>query len=342
MVVDRVTLKLEVLTPLFMGGAHQDQRSSVDAFRIPSLRGLARFWFRALMGGVISNAQDNLERVRQLESEVFGSTEQASAVQFRLLNSPQHPECKVKGEGGIRYLAFSLRNRVGVSPGDKIEVAVECRPGAKEAQNRLFLALGAFWLLANLGGLGSRSRRGFGSVVVVSAEPEIPPALPPFPVRDRNSKELASSLAGGLGKLWGLYSQYAARKPSSKTSYWEGTTLPEYDILAKGVARVRVASFCNTSDWKDVLDKLGQKLRECRRPTNVQQPQIFGLPSPGYKNRRASPLLFKVVRFCTGKYGAVLTLFKAEFLPGVRRGNWDYKVLDKFLDDVDGDEVPLP
>lgn len=345
--MDGFTLQLEVLTPLFMGGAGNQLQSQGDAFRILSLRGLTRFWFRALMGGVIGNGPNNLTRVRQAESEVFGSTERASAIQFRLLNSPRYSKYQLSRRVGVGYLGFSLGRDEGVgalSPGERVEIAIEGRPGAGNTQSELLLALGALWLLANLGGLGSRSRRGFGSVVVTSVKPFDGQSLPSFqmPDRGRGPGDLASFLSEGLEKLRNLYSGYLGQSPVGATRAWEGTTLPEYDILARGAARIKVASV-TFPHWEEVLDHLGRRLKQARGMYARPRRQTFGLPMPSRRDvRRASPLLFKVVRFPSGRYGAVLTLFKATFLPSNIKDGWDYTILDKFLDDNDGPEVKLP
>ena len=65
-------LDLEFVTPSFLGSA--DQQAEWQA---PSVRSQLRWWFRAVAGGTL---EGNLERVRRLEAEVFGSIARRSAL----------------------------------------------------------------------------------------------------------------------------------------------------------------------------------------------------------------------------------------------------------------------
>lgn len=79
--MQRVSVQLQLVTPLFLAGA--DPRGQPE-LRAPSLRGLLRFWLRALLGGVL-NGQPHM--VFQKECRVFGSTDSASPVVVRLTGS---------------------------------------------------------------------------------------------------------------------------------------------------------------------------------------------------------------------------------------------------------------
>jgi hypothetical protein len=63
----QIDLALETVTPLFLGGA--DPRGDPE-LRPASFRGLLRFWFRALVTGVIGDG--NLPTLREAEAAVFG------------------------------------------------------------------------------------------------------------------------------------------------------------------------------------------------------------------------------------------------------------------------------
>ena len=56
----RLTFKLQVVTPLFLSGANQQ----VAELRPPSIRGALRFWFRAMMGGVVGG---DWQKVQELD-----------------------------------------------------------------------------------------------------------------------------------------------------------------------------------------------------------------------------------------------------------------------------------
>ncbi|MBX5459388.1 MAG: type III-B CRISPR module RAMP protein Cmr1, partial [Thermogemmatispora sp.] len=67
----KATFDIKVITPLFLAGANQ---AEVE-LRPPSLRGPLRYWYRALIGGIVGG---NLAEVRRRETEVFGSAEYGS------------------------------------------------------------------------------------------------------------------------------------------------------------------------------------------------------------------------------------------------------------------------
>lgn len=350
--VSGVRLKMEVVTPLYMRGQDSSE-NPLDAFRVPSLRGLARFWFRALMGGVIGNTSQNLDCIERLEGQVFGSTEQASLVQFRLEGIPRSRrgviDRKSSGMSDMNYLAFSLWDRPAVPPGESIVLVINVRPGVQGdiSQNGLGIVLGSLWLLTHLGGLGARSRRGFGSIAVVnpvSYPPELE-KLPPFICEDSEPERYASFLSSGIGRLANLYQEYARRMLRQKDwgeSWSQSARLPKYDILARRVARVRVSSD-HFQSWEQALSSLGGRLKRARTGLSPTKRQIFGLPLPRVSSqRRSSPLLFKIVRFRSGEYGAVLTLFKAQFSQGSGTTDANYGDLDEFLNGIQGHEVQLP
>lgn len=56
-----LSFKLQVITPLFLSGAQQKEAE----LRPPSIRGALRFWFRAMMGGVVGGDVAKVRSVRE-------------------------------------------------------------------------------------------------------------------------------------------------------------------------------------------------------------------------------------------------------------------------------------
>lgn len=163
----QVTVQLETVTPLFLGGA--DPRGEPE-LRPPAFRGAMRYWFRAALGGVIGDK--NLEGLRKLEREVFGDAEYGSPiaiqVRWKPLQFSEHPILPHKTPSGRRR-AFHPRQGFEV-------VLHTTRPVKPLVWSNATMA---FNLAILLGGLGLRSRRGAGSLRVVnSSSPEL---VPPFP-----------------------------------------------------------------------------------------------------------------------------------------------------------------
>lgn len=79
-----VSFECEVVTPMFMDGA---QRKHAE-IRASSVRGIARWWFRAMMGGVLG---DNLRDLYRSESIIFGDTKSGSPISVRIRDIDPDP-----------------------------------------------------------------------------------------------------------------------------------------------------------------------------------------------------------------------------------------------------------
>lgn len=166
---ERLTLKLEVLTPLFMGDADQTQAT----LRPPSIKGLLRFWYRA---AVLDTRQ---------EGALFGSTRHGQCPFLLRFEEEARTDWRWDrrwvarfdhGEGhqarnGLRYLGYPFdlaeRNEAGraaIGPGSRYRLEFVFPRGSQPHERRALLA--SVWLLGHLGGAGSRARRGFGSLVL--------------------------------------------------------------------------------------------------------------------------------------------------------------------------------
>ena len=102
------TRTIELLTPAFCRGAYQD----TPEIRAPSIRGMVRWWFRALnapptLGG--GDRQRNWQNVWEEEKEIFGGvagTATASKLVFRVskinATTASHPTLPHKPSPGQR------------------------------------------------------------------------------------------------------------------------------------------------------------------------------------------------------------------------------------------------
>ena len=114
--VEEKIYTLEVITPMFIGGADK----KVAEFRIPSLKGVLRFWWRALYGKKF----DSLVKMKEHEDLIFGSTDIKSSFSVEVVDSKINKEINLpKGEeypvyinnvrrkvklGILHYLSFGL------------------------------------------------------------------------------------------------------------------------------------------------------------------------------------------------------------------------------------------
>ena len=70
------TFDIEVITPLFGGGVEAGINDPITLIRPSSIRGHLRFWWRATRGATFSSAAE----MRQCEEKIWGSTEEPSKV----------------------------------------------------------------------------------------------------------------------------------------------------------------------------------------------------------------------------------------------------------------------
>lgn len=187
--------ELELVSPAFFAGALQQKADC--RLRSATLRGLLRTWWRMLHTNHLSSKD-----VGGLEQAIFGSAEQAGALQIQLspvaLADPllysqkdmvdvlegtkdaQEPDGKTTF--GLYYLSYGMdtRKRDKKTQKEKGKTRFYLPPGATwrlelsardvklghyhlSADDVLQQAQSALWLLCHYGGAGAKSRKGFGS-----------------------------------------------------------------------------------------------------------------------------------------------------------------------------------
>lgn len=165
------TFHLRVDTPLFNDdsttGAEQAGRTSV---RVPSIRGVLRYWYRAIAAGHGIDTHTDLTTLAESEEEVFGSTRSPSPIRMRIANAPSATyvhDWADEHDGvfyGARYLLGqglwrgNDLTRPCLQPGARFDLQVRFTSDSS-ITNRFMLAL---WAWLTYGGLGARTRRGFG------------------------------------------------------------------------------------------------------------------------------------------------------------------------------------
>ncbi|MDH7477712.1 MAG: type III-B CRISPR module RAMP protein Cmr1 [Candidatus Bathyarchaeota archaeon] len=253
---------IEAVTPIFIAGA--DQRSiENEGLRAPSLRGLMRWWFRALAGDYLG---DSLRHLKEAESEIFGSSSLKSKVLLRTscADSPAGitKEYRTWKEATVwsnyvDYLFFSCLDKRKDRRTNLIKVI--SRPYYPEKstfeidifgyQNELKVALASLWALIYLGGLGFRARRGSGCLKVKKVEGDTyglnficddPKKLEEFLIRNIN-KALNS-----VGE-WLKTKQYISTVPTS----------PKYAILSPHHSALFIKKVYS-KNWISALDEIGK------------------------------------------------------------------------------------
>jgi CRISPR-associated protein Cmr1 len=179
-------------------------------------------------------------------------------------------------------------------------------------------AAAALWLLVQLGGVGSRSRRLGGSL---SATASVEHGGLEFALNGASAAAVANELASGLRQVRSIMAKYYAAARALSQS-------PAFDILEPVACSVWVLDMYDR--WETASEAVGSALRSFRVATqgaaatvpSLRERAVFGLPlrgvsiTPSQIDRRASPLWLKLSKTRAGRYVAVATLFKSQFLPG--------------------------
>lgn len=319
----RITATFEVVTPLFLGGA--DPASTVE-LRPPSIKGALRFWWRALAW---RRHNGDLDAIRKEEQEIFGTAGddhgrlgQASfGLRARWLAEPNRlaekgPRSLTSGKSGASYLSYGIINRGQgnaprpcYQPGGYFELTFQALRRLDNESGFHPSLLDAIKLFGLLGGLGGRSRRGWGSVALVKLGGEGGVLQSQAPQNLDQYRDALSSILGST-----------AHTPEAG-----------YSAFGKG-ARLHV--FGVGADAPAILDQLGQAYQAFRRePAN--RSFVFGLPHTrfgGDADRRASPLLFHVHKL-SDRYAVAATFLRAPFLDG--QPCWrEYEKIERFLDQL--------
>lgn len=189
----RLQATYRLLTPAWLGNADQNAE-----LRTAPLKGLLRFWFRAAEPQYrlpATSAPSATPRGSGLSREewLFGTAGERGGIglgSFSLQPPSERPRLirweDVKaarfdeGSGrntrnGLLYLGFSLKMnalRTALPAGLSFTLQWDLRPTEELFRDRpttrraLRGLLAAFWLLGTLGGMGTRSRRGFGALAL--------------------------------------------------------------------------------------------------------------------------------------------------------------------------------
>ena len=132
-----VTFNIKFITPLLLHGANS--RTPDELGLAKALRGAWRFWFRAIVGGMLNNASG--PELYKLESKVFGSADQDIGAKFRMLVEPvgEPITCEPRIQFSQRMVQFT-----GFREGCKFKITIRPREGMIDKERDILLC--SIWL----------------------------------------------------------------------------------------------------------------------------------------------------------------------------------------------------
>ncbi|MBF0101673.1 MAG: type III-B CRISPR module RAMP protein Cmr1 [Desulfobacterales bacterium] len=296
--IEEKEFEVEVVTPLFLGGADTKKAE----LRIPSFKGALRFWWRVIYGS------DDIEDMKKREDEIFGSTDRKTSFDLKiysmtdcspkLSNLPKGKEFKVQSKGKtfhlgiLDYLAFGLRDfRTGYTKEHipdknkfKLTLVIKNKNAKGEIEN-------AFRMLVYFGGIGAKSRNGFGSLYV--------PNLQPF-----QNKNLFNS--------------------TSSTK--DFTSLSNKCILFN--------QFSPVNDWTQALSEIGMAYKDARlsieRKHSYEKRLLIAKPIVQARNndRHSKPYFLHVSKLPNGKYQGQILFMPYNYYEPAKRAEY-FKTCEK-------------
>ncbi len=154
--VIKTTYECEILTPAFINGANKSE----PELRTSSLKGVMRFWWRALQSNL------PIKDLKEQEGQIFGSSEDnvgKSKFKLRIVGEIEQDSVQlVTGKNKTNTTIKALK------PGEKFNIIISSISSTQE--HRLYEKILEISLL--LGGLGKRSRRGRGSIQIIKRNNE--------------------------------------------------------------------------------------------------------------------------------------------------------------------------
>jgi CRISPR-associated protein Cmr1 len=305
-----LTARFCITTPMFLGGADPTTEAEL---RPASIKGALRFWWRALMW---SCGAKDIFSLHKEEGSIFGSSDSG---QSRVLMRLEKTLCEGYSVSDRwppaswqHYTGYGLRDngeRRFLKPGQHFSVFFGMQRCSDEQRGQVVSAVFALGLL---GGLGARSRKGWGSITLTEFDGE----KWTCPDSDKEWMKAVKSLFGSNIKDAAPYSAFTSK------------TLFNCGPMQKSAAAAQ--------EW------LGNRYHVHVKDTFPKSDRSqFGLPrnfnsdakgTRPRKERRASPLFLHIHQCPSGKALPAALWLPSDFLPGEPDISGDGKSARDFID----------
>ncbi len=344
-----IEVTYRVVTPMFCGGSDPERGAEL---RLASFKGVLRFWWRALAW---SRCAGDLRKIREQEDKLFGNaSEGQSRVLMRLARTYQElKDCEPgsvlkvsRGNqqtvgAGARYLGYGVMEAFGSQKRNteagqltrgclrapfEFTVQLRCRD---LSEMDLALLREALVALGTLGGMGAKSRKGYGSLVLKSliasndACWSVPKSMDGLKAAIRHLR-CDRKTEGSPG-----YTAFSSGTRHILLSGGDKNPLPLQLLDRVGREMVRYRSWGRNGKLLGEIKaerrfKEDHNLMKGGRPTKHPCRIAFGLPHNSREvkvgpfasgiDRRASPL-FIHIHECGGMPIAVVSFLPSQFLP---------------------------
>ncbi|MGC8726324.1 MAG: type III-B CRISPR module RAMP protein Cmr1 [Thermoplasmata archaeon] len=275
----KIEAKFEIVTPM-LHGAHQTKAE----IRVPSIKGMLRFWWRAI------NYNSNIYELWEKDAFIFGSSDEKigkSKVSIMLT------------ENNTSTYYNKNPKPTGLDGEFKIRIDIN----EKQVDNTVYVydeVVKVLKVVGLLGGIGSRSRRGYGSISIVELKTDNNTQWEVPTNKDQYITELKNLLSNSKNNV----------SLPSYTAFYSGTRI----VVSKKTFLTEQIAF--------------QEIKKEYKNYNKKN-EGFGLPS-NRRNRRASPLFFHI-HHISGQYIWTCVFFKSKFQESKDMPPDNYKAVDDFI-----------
>ncbi|MBD3192925.1 MAG: type III-B CRISPR module RAMP protein Cmr1 [Candidatus Heimdallarchaeota archaeon] len=264
---EKTTYDCQSITPLFLGGADND----IAELRVPSIKGLLRFWWRAIVGLPIKSLQKK-------EGEIFGSSEEGvgrSNFSIRLV-AEKEPVRK-------NHLMLPHKRRSFTKEGITVDQEFSLILSSLKGNHQNYSEILQASLL--LGGIGKRSRRGFGSIKISSINGK----ASTFDYSLKSILQLINSIKDDYRIVDGKIKLKAQRNLKKRYPF-----LKEIELSKEPL-----------SSWKEVVEKIGWATHHYAREDAI------GIGRG--KQRLASPIYISTIKKAPNEYFPIVSTLETVF-----------------------------
>ncbi|MEF3191401.1 MAG: type III-B CRISPR module RAMP protein Cmr1 [Campylobacterales bacterium] len=378
--MNEIKASFRIVTPMFLGDANS---SANDGLRPPSIKGVLRYWWRALNWQVALERSNHdhdraLEWLHDNEARLFGATATevggGQGVFLMQIEATQpivseNNKNLLENKPGLQYLAgqglYNYRDKLlrnYIKPGQSFTLMLRFKP--KTTQEDITSIKQALLLFGLIGGVGARSRRGFGSITIEKLDNEKIP---------NNVNEYIHALQQLIGNPTTDLPPFTAFSSQSRIDISKKGTdiISVHDEIGRELQLYRsygkdgkVNGKSAERNFKDDHDLI-LNFAKNNSLTRIPRRTVFGLPhnyffsSTRYKvdyfppdqdnkeGRRASPLFIHLHQFPDKSVIGVQLLLPATFLPSKKKltfkkdrndkknidfTNVDWSIVKRYLD----------
>jgi CRISPR type III-B/RAMP module RAMP protein Cmr1 len=283
------TLRVNLIMPAIIGGANSRKLDTPLLLRPPAVRGMLRFWTRALAGGAgMSEAQ-----MREIEGKLWGDTRYGQGIRILAPTSVFTKSAKM-----FLFPHKSTEQKKSktdmIQPDQEAVLRFGIPPHVLDEMNKIKAVV---WTWLHLGSIGKRARRGYGSLLWMKEADDLLEGFVDFKLeRDFASETaLANYLKRGLAKVKSAWGAPIASASRSTYDFYKLATIDQV-FVGSQLREGRIILDAVTDNRGGVLELIHGSRASGRG-------KELGNSSP----RLASPMMWRLFKLNTGGYVPVLT-----------------------------------